>query len=197
MSTTNAKAKKAPAIRLIGDNAIAKESVNLARAIKGMDKRVQVYLCSEINHIEQHRNPTRLNAFFDAISKRGVRTHAMHAFIQRFGNVRYDEEAKRYVVQAVRDKAVAADQLALAIAADWTTFKPEGKVRQFDLEASAMRLLFEAFKNGIEMEAIEAAIAKVKGDAAKKAADVLAKAAMADDKPEADDKAPAEAEEQA
>ncbi len=192
MSTNTAKAKKAaPAIRLIGDNAIAKESVNLARAIKGMDKRVQVYLCSEISHIEAHRNPTRLNAFFDAIAKRGVRTHAMHAFIQRFGNVRYDEEAKRYVVQAVRDKAVAAEQLALAMAADWTSFKPEGKVRQFDLEASAMRLLFEAFKNGIEMEAIEAAIAKVKGDAAKKAAEALAKAAMADDKADA----PAEAEE--
>lgn len=192
MSTTKSQAMKATAIRLIGDNAIAKESINLARAIKGMDKRVQVYLCSEIAHIEAHRNPTRLNAFFDAISKRGVRTHAMHAFIQRFGNVRYNETDKKYVVQAVRDKAIAAEQLALAMASEWTTFKPEGKVRQFDLEASAMRLLFEAFKNGIEMEAIEAAIAKVKTDAAKKAADVLAKAAMADDKADA----PAEAEEQ-
>lgn len=187
MSTLKSKATKAVAIKLIGDNAIAKESVNLAKAIKGMDKRVQVYLCSEIAHIEQHRNPTRLNAFFDAIAKRGVRTHAMHSFIQRFGNVRYDEESKKYLVQAKRDEAVAKEQLALAMSSDWTTFKPEGKVRQFDLEASAMRLLYEAFKNGIEFDAIEAALAKVKTDAAKKAADALAKAAMAEDKAEVEE----------
>lgn len=191
MSAIKSKATKAAAIRLIGDNAIAKESINLARAIKGMDKRVQTYLCSEIAHIEQHRNPTRLNAFFDAIARRGVRTHAMHSFIQTFGNVRYDEETKKYVMNPVRDKAIAADMLAHAITADWTTFKPEGKVRQFNLEAAAMRLLFEAFKNGVNLEEIEAAIAKVKTEAAKKAADVLAKAAMAEDKADA----PAEVEE--
>lgn len=194
MSTLKSKATKAVAIKLIGDNAIAKESINLARAIKGMDKRVQTYLCSEIAHIEAHRNPTRLNAFFDAIAKRGVRTHAMHSFIQTFANVRYDEESKKYVMNAKRDDAIAKEKLALAMTSEWTTFKPEGKVRQFNLEQAASRFLFEAFKNGIELEAIEAAIAKVKTDAAKKAAEVLAKAAMAEDK---EDAAPAEVEEQA
>jgi len=189
MSNIKSKATKAVALKLIGDNAIAKESINLAKAIKGMDKRVQVYLCSEIAHIEQHRNPTRLNAFFDAIAKRGVRTHAMHAFIQRFGNVRYDEEAKRYVVQAVRDKAVAAEQLALAIAADWTTFKPEGKVRQFDLDKAAERLLYEAFRNGVDLEQVEAAIAKMKDAAAKRAAEALEKAKAAEPEAAAEEQA--------
>jgi len=189
--STNAKAKKvvAKALTLLGDNVIAKEAINLARAIKGLDKRVQIYLCSEIAHIEQHRNPTRLNAFFDAIAKRGIRTHAMHAFIQRFANVIYDNEAKKYIMRAVRDKAVADDALAMAMTVDWTTFKPEGKVRQFDLDKAAERLLYEAFRNGVDLEQVEAAIAKMKGAAAKRAAEALEKAKAAEPEAAAEEQA--------
>lgn len=72
------------------------ESKALAQQLIDNDTRIQSYLLSEVAHIEEHRNPTRLNKFIttllvheDGKTKRniGVRVNAMVAFIITFANV--------------------------------------------------------------------------------------------------------------
>jgi len=65
----------------------------LAQGIRDQDERIAVYLLSEVAHIEEHRNPTRLNLFFSMIKGSGARINAMHNFIQVFANVSFNKEA--------------------------------------------------------------------------------------------------------
>lgn len=75
--------------------ALEAESRALAQSLIDNDVRIQSYLLSEVAHIEEHRNPTRLNQFFtlllrdDEGKKRniGVRVNAMMAFVLTFANV--------------------------------------------------------------------------------------------------------------
>lgn len=69
-------------------NALETEGVNLSQSIRSQDERIASYLWSEVLHIEQHRNPTRLNKFFTSVEKRGARADAMMQFVLMAGNVR-------------------------------------------------------------------------------------------------------------
>lgn len=81
---------------LLSGAALEAEMVALSGAVKEMDARVQLYLVSEIVHIEMHRNATRLNRFFSAIKGSGYRVSAMHAFIQTFANVRINKKMEKH-----------------------------------------------------------------------------------------------------
>lgn len=72
---------------------LAKTGKELANDIRNTDERIQLYLLSEVVHIEQHRNPTRLNLFFSMVKGSGARINAMHNFVQVFGNVSFNREA--------------------------------------------------------------------------------------------------------
>jgi hypothetical protein len=79
---------------LITDAAeLAKTGKELANDIRNTDERIAIYLLSEVAHIEQHRNPTRLNQFFSRVKGTGARINAMHNFIQVFANVTFNKEA--------------------------------------------------------------------------------------------------------
>lgn len=186
--------KKNTAIVIITDAAeLSAFGSKIIKAINNTDTFIQRYLCSEIAHIELHRNPTRLNQFFEGLKKTGARSHAMHQFIQCYGNVTWKEgDAKKetkagYVMNAPRDKAIGDKMLASAIATKWTDKKPEGKVRQFDLDTSLETLLTNAFKAGYTTEEIINHVGLVETKAKEAAATALAKAAKeaAASKPEA------------
>lgn len=134
-------------IKLITDAAaLAKEAKNLGIAIKRNDTRVQKYLVSEIAHIEQHRNPTRLNDFLSGIKGKGVRSVAMHSFIQTFANVVWDAEGEKYKVKVKRSKELADKALEGAMAVMWTDHKPEQQVQQWSFDAKLKQLLDQAHK---------------------------------------------------
>jgi len=123
-------------------DALTKEAGLIVSSGKRMDKRVQTYLCSEIAHIEEHRNPTRLNKFFSEMKGNGMRVNAMHAFIQTYANVKFDDESKKYNVCKVRNNG--NEELEKALATSWTTFKPEPKVKDFSLQAQVHRIIKKA-----------------------------------------------------
>ena len=134
-------------VKLITDaSTLAKEAVNLGKAIKRNDGRVQTYLLSEIAHIEEHRNPTRLNAFLDGIRGAGARTNAMHAFVQEFANVVWDAEEKKYKVKAIRKESVFEEKFQIACETMWTEFKPEKPVQQWSFDEQLKKLLDLASK---------------------------------------------------
>ena len=115
-------AKKSNEIVIITDAAeLSAFGSKIIKAINNTDAFIQRYLCSEIAHIELHRNPTRLNQFFEGLKKTGARSHAMHQFIQCYANVTWkDGDAKKdtkagYVMKAPRDKAIGDKMLASAI----------------------------------------------------------------------------------
>jgi hypothetical protein len=143
-------AKKAAekAFTILGDNEIGKESTLLVKAIQGSDKRIQRYLVSEIVHIEEHRNPTRLNQFFSAVKGSGARTTAMHAFVQAFGNIELVKG--KYVMRTKRDPKLAQSAKDKAIATMWTTLKPEPNPVQFDAVKRVTSLESSYIKYGIE-----------------------------------------------
>jgi len=72
---------------------LAKTGLELAKSIRDTDERIAIYLLSEVAHIEEHRNPTRLNQFFSRVKGSGARINAMHNFVQVFGNVDFNKDA--------------------------------------------------------------------------------------------------------
>lgn len=183
MLKKNAKpvVKPAKALKLIvGGDALLKEGRAIIKSIGNMDRRIGLYLLSEIADCEKYRNPTRLNTYFAEIKGKGVRVHAQHAYVQAFGNFYLNEETGKYVMHPKRSAKDAAAAFERASAADWTSFKSEGKAVQFELDKSLSRLLVAAFSNGFTEEDIIEHLNVLKIDAAKKAADALAKAAKAE-----------------
>lgn len=177
-------AKKSTKLVIITDAAeLSAFGAKIIKAINNTDAFIQRYLCSEIAHIELYRNPTRLNQFFEGLKKTGARSHAMHQFIQCYANVTWkDADAKKdtkagYVVNEKRAPEIAAKMLATAIATKWTDKKPEGKVRQFNLDDSLETLLTSAFKAGYTTEEIIQHVGLVETKAKEAAATALAKAA--------------------
>lgn len=171
-------------VNLIQNKAeLDKEAKLLATAIVKQDNRIQRYLLSEIKHIEEHRNPTRLNQFFTAIHGRGSRTHAMHSFIQAYANVLWKQKdgdkPARYEMKPMRPASEFDVLFDKALSDDWTKHKSEGKVVQFNLETRVEKLLVDAFKAGVSVEEIEAAMTKLKAAAQVSANEALVKAAKA------------------
>lgn len=142
------------------------EMRELSTAIKTQDARIALYLLSEIVHIEQHRNPTRLNTFFTSISRAGTRVDAMHKFIQLFANVKFVDAGKRkdpirdtagnlvteffYEVNAVRSEEVAKAKLEQAITKPWTEWKAPPKPQDFTLAGQIKQLIERATKRVAE-----------------------------------------------
>jgi hypothetical protein len=86
-------------VEIIRGNAeLDKMSKELVAHIKDTDERIASYLLSECIHIEEHRNPTRLNQFFTAIKGSGQRVNAMHNFVQVFANLKFQKEAANSIV---------------------------------------------------------------------------------------------------
>lgn len=131
---------------------LAEESKKILKALGTMDKRIQKYLLSEIKHIEEHRNPTRLNDFFDAAKGKGARVTAMKAFILEFANV-YEGEvekdgksSKRLIMRKARSAAKAKERFDAACEVMWTDFKPEGEVKEWSLEQILREAVAKAHK---------------------------------------------------
>lgn len=88
------------AIQIIKDASVLEQmGKDLVSHIRDTDERISVYLLSEVIHIEEHRNPTRLNHFFSRIKGSGQRVNAMHNFVQVFGNLKFNEEANSAIVK--------------------------------------------------------------------------------------------------
>lgn len=186
-------------LKLFGANELARESVNLARNIGNQDKRVQIYLLSEMAAIEEHRNVTRLNDFLLAIAGKGLRSNAVHNFVQVFCNIELQDKKKAwnrvenpYRMKAKRDKfAVRLVEkgkvvehsfrdfdglLHFAATVPWTKFKMERPATDFSLDSRAKSFLTAAFKAGISFEEIEAAVESVKAQAMADANAAIARA---------------------
>lgn len=182
------ESQMAKAIKLLTTTeSLAAECKNLPAALKRSDTRVGIYLMSETMHIEEHRNPTRLNTFFAAVKGTGSRTMAMHNFIQHFANVQFvpladidkSKQADRYQqvkemgfggIYVMKAKRNVAPETILAEMQEksWVDFKPEGKAVDFNLDSRVTSLLVAAFKAGITPAQIEKAIANHTAEAKQK-----------------------------
>lgn len=182
---------KAKEITLLGGNELPRESANLSKAVGNLDARIQRYLCSEIAHIEEHRDPSRLSNFLRTIKGTGSRVNAMHYFVQEFANIRmYDAEKDKakyptlkagdYIVKAVRSAEEGRERLAKAMQTAWTTFKPETEPMQFVAADKAKTFLTMMFTHGVTIEEVQELLTTVQADAtvaAQKAIDKAKKSA--------------------
>ncbi len=134
-------------------------ATRIVASIKGLDTEVHVYLLSEIQHIEKHRNVTRLNKFFSALKGSGYRVNAMHAFVQVFGNFKLaktpaphkdpngTEWLELYTMNPERKSWSYRDEkgkfhqvkafselLSAAESTEFWKFKPEPEVQEYKLE---------------------------------------------------------------
>lgn len=125
-------------IEIVKDPAtLEKMGKDLVSHIRDTDERIAVYLLSEVMHIEEHRNPTRLNHFFSRMKGSGVRVNAMHNFVQVFGNLKFNQEANSAIqmkngkpvireVKGVKDKFARTDEGG-EVWAVWYSIKPVRK----------------------------------------------------------------------
>jgi hypothetical protein len=146
-------------------------SKKLAGDIVANDDLIQSYLLSEIVHIEEHRNTTRLNRFFTTIRGTGVRVNAMLAFVEVFGNVKYHQSPETndkdplqpsfkefFTVKPIRKAHKYFDAgkwnhvkdmdaiVRAASAKPWYKFRPERKAPPFIMEnrfKTFMKSVFE------------------------------------------------------
>lgn len=133
------------------------EMRELSHSIKAQDARVALYLLSEITHIEEHRNPTRLNMFFTSIGRSGARVDAMHKFIQLFANVIFVDAGKRkepmrdtngdlvceyfYEMKPVRKEEEYTKAIETAMTKPWTEWKAPTKPQDFTLAGQVKRII--------------------------------------------------------
>lgn len=150
-------------IKLITDaNELAKEGKLIANQVgaKGtVAKRIQRFLLSEIAHIEEHRNPTRLNTFLEGVKGGAVRVAAIKSYVLAFANVEPETEVKgnkvretgRLVMRKARSEAEFNEKFAKATATDWLSFKPETTETIYDREMlvkDVTKLLSKAMAEG-------------------------------------------------
>lgn len=124
METKILKTEKA--IRSLGET--------ILKSNKQMEADVQSYLCSQIVHIEKHRNPTSLNEFIDSLGDRStVRRSAMLKFVVHFGHVTWENGAFKV---KKRERDISDIQQAHEAAANtlWTEFTPDTIPPAFILE---------------------------------------------------------------
>lgn len=179
-------------IKLITDaNELTKEGkliINQIGKAGTVAKRIQKFLLSEIAHIEEHRNPTRLNTFLEKAKGGSVRVNAMRQFVLSFGNVAEEIEEKNgkprmtgKLVMRKSRKAEAFEELfAKACATNWLDFKPESEVKVYDMEAfkaDTIKYLSKAMAEGFTDAQISEMIGNVVGEAHASAKKVLARKA--------------------
>lgn len=172
-------------INIIADAAaLTKECKLLAKNIGSVDKRVQRYLVSEIIHCEQHRNPTRLNEFFEAVKGSGARVSAMRSFLLAFGN--FEEGVKdvkgkkvssgKLVMRKTRKPDVSAEMIEKASVTLWTTYKAPSVGSEYDLKTKALAFVKSAFAHHLTREDIMAAIDEIEAEAKIEAEKMIARA---------------------
>jgi len=130
---------KVAAFALIAAGSLDKEMKSIVTAVGKLDERIQLYLLSELAHINEHKNPTRLNSFFEAMTGKGARVTAMSAYVQKFGTVKFDEtkgEKGKFVIDNGKVWDLEAAKLV-----KWYSLKPEQALRSFDLEAEVKKIL--------------------------------------------------------
>jgi hypothetical protein len=145
MAKFDPKNIKVNIVGLLTGASLEAESVALAGAVKEMDNRVQLYLVSELVHMEIHRNATRLNRFFSALKGTGYRVSAMHAFIQTFGNVRIDKDPKKHPKEGNQDAWVET-YVMRPIRSKWAYY--DGKAKAMVAVKSFQELIDVANKDG-------------------------------------------------
>lgn len=184
---------KANTIKLITEASdLEKESKLLINQIGKsgtIAKRIQRFLLSEISHIEEHRNPTRMNNFLAAAKGGSVRVAAMTSFVLRFANVTEEIETTakgkekktgKLVMRKSRKPEVFAAEFAKAMATDWLSFKPEKQESVYNAEAlqsDVIRLLSKAYAEGMTEAQVLDAIKAVNSEAHKQATERLARIA--------------------
>ena len=132
---------------------LASMGMSIAKTTKETDTTIGTYLLSEILHIEKHRNPTRLNKFFDMMQGGGIRSSAMHGYVQAVGNVHLvpikdnegKEIGKEYKVKAKRNIDTAMI-IEAGTEKPWTKYSPEPEPQQFNLVKRIESLLKQAHK---------------------------------------------------
>jgi hypothetical protein len=155
---------------LIKDSAkLDAESVALATGIKAQDKRIAEYLLSELVHIEEHRNPTRLNTFLTGIARAGARQDAMHKYVQLYFNVVFTVDNKKepeatrrrppikegnelkttqfYNMRPKRSEDDFNVAVTKALESPWTEAIRPQVAKAFDLNAQVKRILEAALRH--------------------------------------------------
>jgi hypothetical protein len=148
-----------------------KESKSLATSILNNDKRIEAYLFSEVLHIEEHRNQTRLNIFLSRVKGSGQRVNAMFKFINVFANVEFHPEAGKnnadgkkfereenglkytwwFSVKPERKPEIILKKMEQAANEPWYTFAPEPPPAEIVLEDKAkafLRGMWDVVLNG-------------------------------------------------
>lgn len=150
-----AKIAKTVAFALIAAGSLDKEMKSIVTAVGKLDERIQLYLLSELAHIAEHKNPTRLNSFFSMMKGKGARVVAMSAYVQKFGTLKFDEERTNKDTNEkgmfVHDPSKTFD-LEAAKLVKWYSMKPEQALRSFDLEAQISRILQSAVNHAADAE---------------------------------------------
>lgn len=175
-------------IKMLSDaNELQKESrliVNQIGKTGTVAKRIQSYLVSEIAHIEEHRNPTRLNEFLANAKGGSVRVSAMRQFVLAFGNVEEGVEMKNgkpiatglLTMKKTRSAGEAEEKLKKACDTYWLSFKPEkDTTATFDIEAAALSFLSKAYSAGVTDEQVIDAITAKAQDAHRRAKEAIAR----------------------
>lgn len=162
-------------------SAIDRESKELAQHIEDSDKRIQTYLFSEMLHIEDHRNTTRINTFLTRIRQSGARVSAMRSFVEAYFNVRLNpimmpqasKEQKKaakdcfdnngyypyYVLRDKRSATVLNEKVKAAIQKPWWKHRPEKDDPVYNLTSkveTAMASMWRAALTASEDDTIDA-----------------------------------------
>lgn len=141
---------KVAAFALIAAGSLDKEMKSIVTAVGKLDDRIQLYLLSELAHIAEHKNPTRLNSFFEAMLGKGARVQAMSAFVQKFGTIKFDEtkgEKGKFVIDNSKTFDLEAAKLV-----KWYSMKPEQALKSFDMSAQITRILQSAVNHAANAE---------------------------------------------
>lgn len=145
-----ARAAKVAGFALIAAGSLDKEMKSIVTAVGKLDDRIQLYLLSELAHIAEHKNPTRLNSFFEAMMGKGARVTAMSAYVQKFGTIKFDEtkgEKGKFVIDNTKTFDLEAAKLV-----KWYSMKPEQALKSFDLNAQITRILQSAVNHAANAE---------------------------------------------
>lgn len=119
---------------------IEKAITSINKRGKTLDRDIHVAACSALNHCAQHNDTIYINRLIESMPK-GSRVNALRDFMEKFGNIAYNEETKVFDYK----KGKKAD-IEKAQEKSWTEFKPEPQFKGFDLEQQLKQVLVKASK---------------------------------------------------
>lgn len=130
-------------IKLIeGVQGIDKAIAGLKSAGAKMDAQIHIVASSVLNHCSLHNDVTVVNRLVNELVEampKSSRINALKAWIEEFGNVRYDNEDKMFKFS----KGKVAD-IVKAVATPFWEFKPETEYKAFNLQAQIDALVAKA-----------------------------------------------------